>query len=202
MDGWSRFYFHAVWIYPVLWVATTPQGCGYTFAALHAVPFVAVLMGTVVRAAAGARSVRPLKQAFVVLMCALVAAPTTLIAVRNSMQGKGPYPGSQRWRHAERYAALQEDIRNLTNPDSLVVLGFDERGYWWSTQRPVVALTRLSDVQSLPHVLVLPVGERAERLAPYRPLWEGRYTVAREQRFTDARSSDYDYVILVPKAQP
>lgn len=178
------FYLHALWLYPVLWTVALPVAMGHEFQVISYVPFGAVLFAwVIVRTAPTPRGSAWLTAAGLALVL-----PVAVYVTRESYR----QPDDARW------AQLQADIQEHTPPGMLVVMGWDDRGVWWRMQRPMISLSRLARVGARPHRLVLPTGASAPVIERHQPLWEGRYRVLVERRFTD--HPYYDYAILEPLA--
>jgi 4-amino-4-deoxy-L-arabinose transferase-like glycosyltransferase len=155
-----RYYFLALWLLPLGWLLFMPgmHQDFHNFQAIFAAPAIC-LSGVLLLRAMWPISRRGAVQtwyqgAMVVVFVGLVA--TT--AARYRWFEEPP-------QHFREFAAA---VRSLTKPDTLVVMGVDNRGVWWECERPIISTARIHRAQERDHVLVLPQNASG---------WEDRYEI-------------------------
>jgi 4-amino-4-deoxy-L-arabinose transferase-like glycosyltransferase len=175
-----RYCFLVLWLLPIAWLLFMPGMHFHEFQAIFTAPGLCLSGILVLRATwpvlphAAARAWY--ERAIVALFVGFVA----MNAVRYRWFEEPP----------RCFRDLVAAVRSLTKPETLVVMGIDQRGVWWECERPIISTARIHRAQERDHILVLPQNASG---------WEDRYEVLWNSPPIAAGQLQHRFVILRPK---
>src|SRR5262249_4993929 len=154
----AEFFTLALGLFPALWLVLMPNMHEHDFQKIFSVPFLAVLGALLVQRTRPVLAGLGAKRFHAVAVCAVFLALAGAVAV---------------WVWPRRadclvFAQMEKDVQALTDPETVVVMQFGDRGAWWRVQRPVLDWDMAARVADCPHVRLV----RSDVVG-----WEESYTV-------------------------
>jgi len=153
------FYMLALLAFPVFWCAFMPNMHMHDFQMIFWIPFLAVFSSQFVAWMArncGRPSMKPV----------LGGLFLSAVAIH------GAFNVHQVWQREDSpiFRDLEADVKSCTDPETLVVIEFEDRGARWRLQRPCVGMARRALATSRPHVLVTRLKAMGDLTNDYEPL--------------------------------